>query len=316
MELSRETKRKNHSLKNRIRLYRALYVMLLPGLFFLIVYKFIPLYGILIAFKDFNIFLGDNPFQAISLSPWIGLSHFRRLFNMPDFGHVLVNTLVINSIKILFLFPLPILTAIMLNEIRSRAYKKLTQTLIYIPYFFSWVVVFGIFYSFLGSQGMINSLFTSLGLPTVSFFTDRSIFRGLLVVTEGWKENGWYTIIYLSAITGIDSQLYEAAKIDGASKFSQILHVTLPGLFSTIVLMLIMKVGYILDTGFEQILVMYNPTVYSVADVIQTYVYRIGLGQMDFSLGTALGLFNSVIAFVLIVGSNAISKKMVQRSIW
>ena len=316
MKAQKGALRVKSSLVNRLRLYKALYVMLLPGLFFLFVYKFVPLYGILIAFEDFNIFLGDNPFQAISLSPWVGLSHFERLFCMPDFTHVLINTLIINSLKILVLFPLPIITAIMLNEIRIPLYKKVTQTLIYIPYFFSWVVVFGIFYTFLGSQGMINSLLNALGLPAVSFFTDKSIFRWVLVATEGWKENGWYTIIYLSAITGIDSQLYEAAKIDGASKFKQILHVTLPGLYSTIVLMLIMKVGYILDTGFEQILVMYNPTVYSVADVIQTYVYRVGLGQMDFSLGTALGLFNSVIAFALIVCSNALSKKLVQRSIW
>lgn len=298
------------------RKYRAMYVMMIPGLLFLFVYKFFPLYGLLIAFKDFNIFLGSNPFEAISMSPWVGLEHFRRLFGTPDFTQVFSNTVAINALKILFLFPLPLLFAILLKEIRSSVYQKLAQTCIYIPYFFSWVVVFGIFYSLLGSYGIVNSLLIRLGMPPIAFFTDRSIFRGVLIVTEGWKEVGWYAVIYLAAISGIDPTMYEAARIDGASRFRQIVHITIPSLFPTIVLLFIMKVGYILDTGFEQILVMYNPTVYSVADIIQTYVYRIGLGQMDYSLGTALGLFNSIIAFVLILCSNAISKKLLQRSIW
>lgn len=298
------------------RKYRAMYVMMIPGLLFLFVYKFFPLYGLLIAFKDFNIFLGSNPFEAISMSPWVGLEHFRRLFGTPDFTQVFSNTVAINALKILFLFPLPLLFAILLKEIRSSVYQKLAQTCIYIPYFFSWVVVFGIFYSLLGSYGIVNSLLIRLGMPPIAFFTDRSIFRGVLIVTEGWKEVGWYAVIYLAAISGIDPTMYEAARIDGASRFRQIVHITIPSLFPTIVLLFIMKVGYILDTGFEQILVMYNPTVYNVADIIQTYVYRIGLGQMDYSLGTALGLFNSIIAFVLILCSNAISKKLLQRSIW
>lgn len=309
-------------MKNKVREFSrlknnmSLYVMMVPGLFFLIVYKFLPLYGLTIAFKDFNIFLGNNPFEAIALSPWVGLKHFQRLFASPDFLTVFANTLIINIYKIIFLFPIPIITAVLLNEIRNKVFRKLTQTFIYIPYFFSWVVVFGIFYSLLGTYGMVNEVITAAGGKAISFFTDQSIFRGLLVATEGWKEVGWNTVIYLAAITAIDPTLYEAAKVDGAGKLNQIFHITLPGLFPTIILMLIMKVGYILDTGFEQILVMYNPTVYKVADVIQTYVYRMGIGQMDFSLGTALGLFNGVIAFVLIVGCNAASRKLLGRSIW
>jgi len=310
------TRKKTNSFFNRIKQNTQLYIMLIPGLAFLFIYKFVPLYGLSIAFKDFNIFLGDNPFEAIMLSPFVGWDHFERLFGNPDFAHVFKNTLIINGYKIIFLFPLPLISAIMLNEISQKTYKKLIQTSIYIPYFFSWVVVFGIFYSLLGNQGIVNRLFSLVGLPNISFFTDKSLFRGLLVVTEGWKEVGWYTVIYLAAITSIDPELYEAAKIDGAGKLKQIWHITFPSLFSTIILLLIMKVGYILDTGFEQILVMYNPTVYDVADVIQTNVYRKGLGQMDFSLGTALGLFNSVISFILIVGSNAISKRIIKRSIW
>ncbi len=294
----------------------TLYLLLLPGLLFLIIYKFLPLYGITIAFKDYNIFAGSDPMEAIRLSPWVGLEHFERLFASKDFIKVLTNTLLINSYKIIFLFPLPIIAAIMLNEIKNRTFKKTAQTFIYIPYFFSWVVVFGIFYSFLGNYGMVNQILAYIGIKPISFFSNPGIFRGLLVVTEGWKEIGWNTVIYLAAITSIDPTLYEAAKVDGASKLKQIFHVTLPGLMPTIVLMLIMKVGYILDTGFEQILVMYNPTVYDVADIIQTYVYRIGIGQMNYSLATALGMFNAVIAFILIISANSVSKKMLGRSIW
>lgn len=218
--------------------------------------------------------------------------------------------------KILFLFPIPIICAILLNEIRQALYKKFLQTTIYIPYFFSWVMIFGIFYSLLGSYGILNNLIAALGLDRIRFFTDTKIFRGLLVFTEGWREVGYNTVIYLAAITGIDISLYEAAKVDGANKWKQLWHITLPGLLPTIVLMLILKVGYILDTGFEQVLVFYNPAVYDVGDIIQTYVYRLGMGQMDFSLSTALGLFNSVVAFILIVGANTVSKKTLHRSIW
>lgn len=293
-----------------------MYFMLLPGLFFLFVYKFTPLYGILMAFKDYNIFLGKNPLDAIALSPWAGTKYFDKLFASSQFIKVLSNTLVINGLKILWLFPIPIICAILLNEIRQVTYRKLMQTSIYIPYFFSWVVVFGIFYSLLGSYGIVNTIITKLGGERVLFFTDTSIFRSLLVFTEGWKEVGYNTVIYLAAITGIDIGLYEAAKMDGANKWAQIWHITLPGLLPTIVLMLILKVGYILDTGFEQVLVFYNAAVYDVADIIQTYVYRLGMGQMDFSLSTALGLFNSVVAFILIVGANTVSKKLLKRSIW
>ena len=249
----------------------AMYLMLLPGLFFVFVYKFGPLYGLLMAFEDYDIFAGSNPIDA---------------------------------------------AAIMINEIHNGIWKKTVSTAIYVPYFFSWVVIYGVFYSILGSYGLVNQWLSSLGLKRIMFFSDPQVFRGVLVFTEGWKEIGYNTIIYLAAMTSIDPTLYEAARIDGASKVSQIWHVTLPGLLPTIVLMLILKVGYILDTGFEQVLIFYNPAVYDVADIIQTYVYRIGLGQANFSLATALGLFNSVVAFILIVGANTASKKLLGRSIW
>ena len=299
-----------------VRRHPMMYLMLIPGLFFLFIYKFAPLYGILIAFKDYNIFAGSNPIDAIAKSPWVGFANFERLFNSSEFIKVLANTLIINGMKILFLFPIPIICAILLNEIRNKAFRKLSQTAIYVPYFFSWVVVFGIFYSLFGSYGVVNNVIAALGHARIKFFTDTGIFRWLLVFTEGWKEIGYNTMIYLAAITGIDIALYEAASVDGANKWKQIWHVTMPGLLPTIVLMFILKVGYILDTGFEQVLVFYNPAVYDVADIIQTYVYRLGMGQMDFPLSTALGLFNSVVAFVLIVSANMISKKLIHRSIW
>ena len=299
-----------------VRRHPMMYLMLIPGLFFLFIYKFAPLYGILIAFKDYNIFAGSNPIDAIAKSPWVGFANFERLFRSSEFVKVLANTLIINGMKILFLFPIPVICAILLNEIRNQAFRKLSQTAIYVPYFFSWVVVFGILYSLFGSYGVVNNVIAALGHARIKFFTDTGIFRWLLVFTEGWKEIGYNTVIYLAAITGIDIALYEAASVDGANKWKQIWHVTMPGLLPTIVLMFILKVGYILDTGFEQVLVFYNPAVYDVADIIQTYVYRLGMGQMDFPLSTALGLFNSVVAFVLIVSANLVSKKLIHRSIW
>ena len=290
--------------------------MLIPGLFFLFIYKFLPLYGTLIAFKDYNIFTGNNPLDAIAKSPWVGFEHFKRLFSSDQFFKVLKNTLVINGMKILWLFPVPIITAILLNEIRIKTYKAVTQTVIYVPYFFSWVVIFGIFYSLFGSYGIVNTIITKTGGERIGFFTDPQVFRGMLVFSEGWKEVGYNTIIYLATITAIDPTLYEAAKIDGANKWSQIWNITIPGILPTIVLMLILKVGNILTTGFEQVLVFYNPSVYDVADIIQTYVYRLGIGQMNFPLSTALGLFNSVVALILIVSSNAVSRKTLSRSIW
>lgn len=308
--------RKMRSLGSYLRQHWVLYLMLVPGLFFLFIYKLLPLWGLQIAFKNYKIFAAETPWKAITASQWVGLRHFKKLFASSQFAKVLRNTLEINFLKILWLFPIPILCAILLNEIRNAFYRKLCQTMIYVPYFFSWVLIFGIFYSLLGSYGIINSLITSLGGERINFFGDQGIFRSVLVFTEGWKEVGYNTVIYLAAITGIDVTLYEAAKVDGANKFHQIWSITLPGLLPTIVLMLILKVGYILTTGFEQVLVFYSPPVYDVADIIETYVYRIGLGQADFSLATALGLFNAVVAFILIVGANTVSKKTLGRSIW
>ncbi|GAA3400657.1 ABC transporter permease [Paenibacillus hodogayensis] len=288
-----------------------LYLALIPGVAFLLLFKYMPMYGIVIAFKDFNIFTG------IADSEWVGLKHFVRLFTSSDFMEVFRNTLVISLYKIVFLFPLPIIMAIMMNELRHIVFKRAVQTIVYLPHFLSWVIVGGLFLDLLSvNSGLINKLIVSLGGEPIRFFLDSDIFRSVLITSAGWKEMGWNMIVYLAAMMGIDQQLYEAAKMDGAGKWKQTLHITIPGLVPIITLMFILRLGAVLEAGTEQILVMYNPSVYNVADVIGTYVYRVGLGEQNYSFSTAVGLFESVIAFVLIIGGNGLARKYTQRGIW
>ncbi len=295
-----------------------LYLLLIPGLLYALVFKLLPLLGISIAFVDYNMFASTNPVKAILASDYVGLENFARVFRKADFLQALQNTFTISFMKILVLFPMPIIFALIIHSLRNRIFKRTVQTIIYIPHFFSWVVVSGIFMSILSSTGIVNKALIGAGLvqEPVLFFMHQSIFRWLLVFTDGWKEVGWSTIVYLAALSGVDQELYEAAVIDGARKFQQLIYITIPSIMSTIILMLVMRVGSVMDAGFGQILVMYNPTVYKVSDIIQTYVYRVGLGKMDFSLGTAVGLFNSVVAFVLVLSTNLFSRRMAGRSIW
>ncbi len=288
-----------------------LYAALVPGLLFLLLFKYTPMYGIVIAFKDFNIFDG------MSASPWVGFKHFEKLLTSSGFLQVFRNTLLISVYKIVFLFPLPIIVAILMNELKHMLFKRTIQTIVYLPHFLSWVIVSGLFIDLLSvNGGVVNRWIALLGGEPVKFFLDGEVFRSVLVASAGWKEVGWSTIVYLAALTGIDPQLYEAAKMDGANKWKQTLHITLPGLVPIILLMFILRLGSILEAGTEQILVMYNPSVYHVADVIGTYVYRIGLGEQDYSFSTAVGLFESVIAFVLIVAGNGLARKYLKRGIW
>lgn len=288
-----------------------LYLMLIPGLLFLFLIKYTPMYGLIIAFQDFSIFRG------IGDSPWVGLKHFERLFSSDQFLNVLTNTVLISIYKLVFLFPAPIIIAILLNEIGRMFFKRVVQSVIYLPHFISWVIISGLFVNLLSlNDGIVNTVIERLGGERIAFFMDQSVFRSLLVVTEGWKEVGWGIIVYLAAIAGIDPQLYEASKMDGASKLQQMWHVTLPGMFSTIILMLILRLGNMLEAGTEQILVMYNPVVYDVADVIGTYVYRVGLGASDYSFSTAVGMFESIVAFILVVLGNTICKKFLGKGIW
>ena len=300
-----------------LRKYRDLYILLVPGILYALFFKYSPLYGLLIAFKEFDIFAGKNAFDSILQSPWVGLGQFTRIFMSEAFLKVLSNTLIISTYKIIFIFPLPLTLAILINELRTLAFKKAIQTVLYLPHFISWVVVSGLFLSLLGSTGIVNKIILGLGYPEpLYFFMRPDLFRPLIVLTDAWKSMGWSSIIYLAAIAGIDPQLYEAAIVDGAGKVRQVFSITLPSLFTTIILLLILRVGHILDAGFEQVMTMYNPLVYDVADILQTYVYRVGLGQMNFSMGTAVGLFNSVIALTLILSCNKISRMLLGRSIW
>ena len=288
-----------------------LYLLLLPGLVYLILFKYLPMYGITIAFQDFDVFKG------ISGSTWIGWTNFKKMFADPEFYQVFRNTLLISVYKIVFLFPLPIIVALLLNEVNSVLFKKSTQTIIYLPYFLSWVVVAGIFTTLLSpTSGLMNKLITSLGGDPISFMMSNKWFRSVLVTSAGWKEIGYNAVVYIAAISGIDQQLYEAAKVDGAGRFSRMIHITLPGISTTIILLLILRLGSVLEAGTEQILLMYNPTVYDVGDVIGTYVYRMGLGQQQYSMTTAVGLFNSVVGFILVIGGNFFSKKISGSSIW
>lgn len=299
-----------------IKLHPMLYLMLVPGLVLLALFEFLPYYGITIAFKDYNIFAADDPLSAIAASEWVGLDNFKRLFGGSEFGRLLRNTITINGLRILILFPIPIIVAIFLREVRCKKLARLTQTSIYIPYFFSWAVISGIFTSLLGSYGIINTIITGAGGERIGFFQDADIFRGVLLFTDGWKSVGYNVVLFMATLVAISPELYEAARIDGANKWKEIIYITIPCILPTIVMVLILRVGNLLTKGFEQILVLYNPAVYDSADIIGTYVFRMGIGKMEFSLGTALSLFNSVVSAILVIGTNYISKKLVKRSLW
>jgi putative aldouronate transport system permease protein len=300
--------------KNRGKLFLTnldLYVMLIPGILFLLLFKYTPMYGIIIAFMDFNIFDGFTG------SKWVGLAHFEKLIHSEEFMQVFINTLLISLYKLVLLFPVPIIIALLLNEVRKSWFKRTIQTIIFLPHFLSWVIISGLFITILSpSGGLVNNVIQFFGGTPISFFLDNHYFRSVLVFTAGWKESGWNAIIFIAAIAGIEQEQYEAASIDGAGRIRQMMHITLPGIVPTIILILVLRLGYLLEAGTEQILTMYNSVVYQSGDVIGTYVYRIGLGQQDYSFSTAVGLFNSVIGFLLIVLGNELSKKVVKRSIW
>lgn len=288
-----------------------LYLLLVPGLLFLIIFKYIPMYGIIIAFQDYNIFDG------ISGSAWVGMENFIKLTHSEEFRQVFRNTLLISAYKIVILFPIPILIALLLNEARRMWFKRTVQTIIYLPHFLSWVIISGLFVNILAtSGGIVNQVIISLGGEPISFLLSNDWFRSIIVFTAGWKETGWNAIIFIAAIAGIDQDQYESAAMDGASRLQQMWYITIPGIMTTIVLIFILRIGGLLDAGTEQILTMYNPVVYETTDVIGTYVYRIGLGKMDYSFSTAVGLFNSVIGFVLVISGNKLSKRYAGRSIW
>lgn len=291
--------------------YFDLYLIMAPCLLYFIIFKYIPMGGIIMAFKNYNIS------QGIFGSPWAGFDHFVELFKLEQFYKVLRNTLIISLYKLVVSFPAPIMLALMLNEVRNRPFKRIVQTVTYFPNFISWVVVYGILTNLLSLEhGLLNMAIKSLGGEPVFFLGDNRFFRSVLVFGDMWKWAGIESIIYLSALTSIDPEQYEAARIDGAGRIQQILHITLPGISTTIAIMLIITLGNILDVGHEEVIVLYNPVVYETGDVITTYVYRVGIGMMKYSFTTAVGLFMSVVGFILVYFSNKLSKKIGDYGIW
>lgn len=280
-----------------------LHMMMLPGMIFIFLFKYMPLGGITIAFKEFL------PGKGIWGSPWVGMENFEYMMALPDTKRVLWNTLFIAAAKIIVNFPVPIIVSILLNEIRSQKYKRTVQTIIYLPYFISWVILSGIIQDLFARGGIINQFLKMFGSSSIFFLGDKHAFIGVLIGTDVWKNFGYNTVVYLAAITGIDENLFEAARIDGANRFQQIWNVTLPGIAPIVTLMLILNLGNVLNAGFEQVFNLYNPLVYETADIIDTFVYRISLVEANYSLGTAVGLLKSVVSFILIVTSYSIANK-------
>jgi putative aldouronate transport system permease protein len=294
----------------RIRRDRYLYLLILPGFLYFLIYKYIPMLGLVMAFQDYSPFLGFFD------SPWVGLKHFQTIFEDQEALRVILNTLEISLLQILFAFPVPIILAIMINELRHSLYKRFIQSLVYLPHFLSWVVVVGIFVVFLNSDGIINKLLGTMGIGPIPFLTSPQWFKPLVVFQVMWKESGWGTIIILAALTGINPQLYEAAVIDGANRWQQIWHITLPAIRSTIVILLILRLGSVMDTGFEQIFLMLNPFTMDVGNVLDTYVYFKGIQQGDLSFATAVGLFKGLVGLIMVVVANHLAKRFGEGGIY
>lgn len=298
----------NGLIKN-VRKYWMLYLMILPGIIYYIVFKYIPLMGSVIAFQDYQIFNG------ILGSPWVGLENFKHLLHYQDFHEVLRNTALIALYQLIFQFPAPIILALLFNEVRLLIVKKTVQSLFYLPHFLSWVVVGGIVFELLASQGLVNAIRDLFGLEPILFMQEEGYFRSIVIISGIWKEVGWGTIIYLAAITGINPSLYEAAVIDGANRFKQTIYITLPLLLPTISVLFLLNIGNFLELGFDQIFNLLTPMTYSVGDIIETYVYRAGVLQGQYSLTTAIGLFQSVIGFALLWIFNRLARKS-EQGLW
>ncbi|WP_409342375.1 ABC transporter permease [Paenibacillus sp. MBLB4367] len=291
--------------KVRFRTLLSLYALFAPTAILLIVFNYMPMYGIIIAFKNYSVYKG------VMASDWVGLEHFKYVLKDDKFWSILKNTLILNFYDLLFGFTAPIVFALLANELFQKTFKRVMQTISYLPHFLSWIVVSGVFYSILSPQtGLFNHFLGWFGIEPIYFMTEPGIFRGLLVFADIWKNVGWSAILYFAVIAGIDSSLYEAAWIDGASRWRQVVHITLPHMLPMIMLLFLLRLAHIFEVGFERVFLMQNPLVYDVSDVISTYVYRLGLEQSQYSLTTAIGFMQSVLGFLLLVISNRLSKKL------
>lgn len=313
-QLKKTTPRPNRWKRVRARLWkdRYLYLLLLPGLLYFVIYRYVPMLGIAIAFKDFS------PFMGITDSPWVGFDNFRRIFESPEVLQVIGNTLIISFLQIIFAFPAPILLAVMLNEVANPLLKRVMQSVVYMPHFLSWVVVVGIVTIFFRNEGLVNDLLRELfGVQqSIGFLTEPDYFRLFLILEVIWKEAGWGTIIFLAALAGVNPALYEAAVTDGANRFRQIWHITLPAIRSTIIIMLIIRLGDVLEVGFEQVFLQLNAFNMQIGNTLDTYVYYKGIQQSDYSFSTAVGVFKGLVGLVLVMSANKLSKRFGEQGVY
>lgn len=290
---------------------RYLYLLLIPFVAYFLIFSYKPMYGLQIAFKDYSVFKG------IKGSPWVGFEHFRVFFQSHHFKRVLTNTIMINLYGLVIGFPLPIILALLFNEVRNKRFKQITQTLTYLPHFVSIVVVAGLVVNFLApTNGMVNHIIDALGGEKTYFLIKPEYFRSIFTGMNVWKETGFGAVIYIAALAGVDPQLYEAAIVDGATKWQQTKYVTMPGILPTVTIMLILRIGKMLEVGYEAILLLYQPATYETADVISTYVYRAAMEQGNYSMGTAVEISNAIIAIILVYVANKFSKKFSETSLW
>jgi putative aldouronate transport system permease protein len=297
----------------RVWFHRYLYLLALPGLLYFIVFAYLPMWGVVIAFKDFRLF------QGFANSPWVGLKHFEYFFSSPFFPRLLRNTIIVNGLYLLFVFPAPIVLALLLNELRGSRFKRFVQTASYLPHFVSWIVVGGLLvYMFSQTVGLLNLLLARFDIPPLIVLGNKTAFWPLYVASSIWKDSGWDAIIYLAAISGISAELYEAAMIDGANRFQRVINITLPSIAPVIVVLLILQIGSIMSVNFQQILILQgnDASLYEVSDVIDTWVYRAGFIQAQMSLATAVGLFKGVVGLVLVVFANRFARRVGEFNLW
>lgn len=293
-----------------IRMHKGAYILILPVIAIFVLFSYKPMYGILIAFQNYS------PTKGISGSTWVGFKHFHSFLTNPYFWRLMKNTLTISLSSLVFGFPAPIILALLLNEVKNKAFLRGSQMIMYIPHFISLVVICGMIINFTDMNGVINDILALFGVERKVWLNYPQYFVPVYVISGIWQGIGWNSIIYMAALTGIDTSLYEAATIDGAGRWKQTVHITFPGILPTVIIMLLMQIGNLLSVGYEKIILLYNPLTYETADIISTYVYRKGLLENDYSFSTAVSLFNSIISFILLIGANTLSKKCGEGSLW
>ena len=300
-----------HGLARDLRRHHALYLMIVPGVMYFLVFRYVPMLGAVIAFKDYHVL------EGILGSPWVGIKNFQTIFTSPFFASILANTLIISVFKLLVGLPMAVTMALLLNEVRVRWFRRAVQTVSYLPHFLSWVVVFGIALMVLSpSSGLANKLIIGVGGHPINFLTDPFWFRQVLVALDVWKNIGWNAIIYLAALAGVSPSLYEAAAVDGASRLQRVWHISLPAILPVIVLVTMLNIGNLLSAGFEQVFVFYNPSVYGVGDIIDTWVYRQGIEGFQYSVAAAVGLFKGVVGCALLVTAHLLARRWASVGLW